>query len=131
MVAVSNVTLSISEGNGNAFVEVGYRVEPTGQDFALKRSFREIVELIGVDKGPGEDGHSEVIRNGKIYDEILTFGVSDSTPPRTRAANLTSADIDEDPSPFPKRDELQARVTLIPIVIAESNVVTRGGLVVG
>jgi hypothetical protein len=126
MVAISDVSLFIAERDGKAFAEVSYRVLPTGQDFALKRSFREIVELIGVDEGVGEDGHSEVIRNGRIYDELLAFGTSDSTPGRTRAVNLASADLDEDPGPVPRRDEIRARVTLIPIVTAESNVVTRG-----
>ena len=118
----NNVLLHIAESQGNAFVEVSFAVDGSAEDLERQQSYRAVVELIGVDEGLGEDGRSEVIPNGLISDDLVTFGV-----PRTVAKNISSGILDEDPGPFPRRDEIRARITLIPTTL--SNVVHRGAFV--
>jgi hypothetical protein len=117
----NNVLLHIVEAQGNARVEVSFAADPSREDIERHQSYRAVVELIGVDVGAGEDGQSEVIPNGLIADVPVTF-VS-----QTVSKNIPSSILDEDPGPFIRRDEIQARVTLIPATF--SNVVTRGAVV--
>src|SRR4029453_10048668 len=119
----NNVTLRIAESQGNAFVEVSFAVDASAEDIQHQQAYRAVVELIGVDEGPGEDGRSEATPNGQKADQLGAFGVG-----QTVARNMPSALLDEDPGPFPRRDELRARVTLIPTTL--SNVVTRGAFIV-
>ncbi|HMI40333.1 MAG TPA: hypothetical protein VK485_03760 [Sphingomicrobium sp.] len=118
----NNVLLHIVEGQGNARVEVSYTVDASAEDLEHQQSYRAVVELIGVDEGPGEDGRSEVIPNGQIVDEPVTFSL-----PRTVVKDISAGILDEDPGPFPRRDEIRARITLLPTTL--SNIVHRGAFV--
>lgn len=119
----NNVLLHIVESQGNASVEVSYAVDAGPEDIQHHQSYRAVVELIGVDEGPGEDGRNEVIPNGLIADLPVTFGAS-----QTVVKKISAAILDEDPGPIIRRDEIRARVTLFPETF--SNVVHRGALVV-
>ncbi|UUZ57654.1 hypothetical protein [Nocardioides sp. B-3] len=63
MATVGPVTLSILPAPPDqVVVQVSYEIIGGGDDIASGQPYREVVELIGVDKGqPGEDGVDDVI----------------------------------------------------------------------
>lgn len=132
MASIGTVLLSIT-GQNPANVQVSFLVSATGSDGELRQSYRELVELIGIDRGAGEDGVDDVI--DVISDSIVTFSTSQVAFQQIREKNLPAAVLDEDPGPIIRRDELRARVTLIPAParprVRHSNVVLRGAPVVG
>ena len=134
MASISNVRLEILERLGTAKVRVSYRLFATHHDGPHEQAYREVVQLIGVDTGAGEDGVSEPIPGGKIWDGIVVFTTSQVSFEQTREFELPSSALNEDPGPPIREDEIQARVTLIPLPPAspsrDSNLVRRGAPVV-
>jgi len=138
MAAISDVSLSITDsGPGTALVEVEFTVSATHHDAEHEQSYREVVQLMGVDSPPviGEDGIDDPLAGGLISDGIVTFSPSEQAFTYTRARNVPDQVLDEDPGPFIRSDEIRARVTLTPLppaeVQGESNVVERGALEIG
>jgi len=131
MASIGNVRLEIFESQGSALVRVSYKLNATLLDTQSEQSYRELVQLIGVDEGPGEDGQSDVIAGGTIWDGPIKFTSGQVSFQQIHEKTLPLSVLDEDPSPFPKRDELRARVTLTPLPpvppVRDSNLVTRGG----
>jgi hypothetical protein len=134
MASISNVRLQIFERSGSALVQVSYTITATHHDGEHEQKYRELVQLIGVDTGPGEDGRSELIPGGTVSDGTVVFTTSQVAFVRIRELTLPSSALDEDPGPVIREDEIQARVTLIPLppelVSRGSNVVRRGGPVI-
>ena len=134
MASISNVRLQIFESSGSALVQVSYTITATHHDSLHEQAYRELVQLVGVDSGPGEDGRSELIPGGTVSDGVVVFTTSQVALVRVRELTLPSSALDEDPGPFIREDEIQARVTLIPLPLGspsrDSNVVRRGGPVI-
>ncbi len=130
MATIGPVDLSIfNQPSGVVGVQLSYEIAASGDDLETGQTYRELIELIGVDAGePGEDGVNEVI--DMIGDGIVTF---DSTQPRIQRSpekfyRPPAAELDEDSHPFfPRDDEIRARVTLMPT--RESNVIRRQEIV--
>lgn len=130
MASISNVRLSIFDvpgSSGLAGIQVGFTVTETNDDAVSERSYREVVELVGVDEGPGEDGQSDVIVGVQLEEGLVTFTTSQTSFVRGREKQVSSALLEED-GMF-RRAEIRARVTLIPVpprtVTRESNTVLR------
>ena len=133
MASISNVLLRIFEGvpaPGQALVQVSYTVTATLHDAPHQQSYRELVQLVGDDEGAGEDGHSELIANGTIFDGTVVFTTSTVAFSQSHERTVPIAILDEDPGPFIRPDEIRARVTLTPLAPAsptrDSNLVRRG-----
>lgn len=125
MATISDIKLSILDHSGSATAQLSYTI--SASNFDAEQSYVERVELIGVDEGPHEDGHSEVL--AAIPDGVVTFDSSLGSVSRGPEIHLSSsAVLDEDPGFF-RADEIKARVTLTPLprtVSRDSNVVVRG-----
>lgn len=134
MASISNVRLEILEQQTSALVRVSFTVQATQQDGPNEQQYRELVQLVGVDEGAGEDGTNELITNGIISDGIISFSNSQVAIVQIRERNVPLSVLDEDPGIIPRRDELRARVSLIPLpprtAVRESNLVTRGGPII-
>jgi hypothetical protein len=142
MATIETVTLTLTENQDTdtARFVVRYRLRGSLQDVQQQRVYRELIELIGVDEGAGEDGHNELIPGGAVF--VGTGGFSNTNsvnrPPRILVVPRSAINEDVRPAPIsaiPLRDEIRARLTLIPLgvppVSLNSNKVTRGDLVVG
>src|SRR5689334_10130480 len=130
MASIQGVKLELVENQGNAAALVTYTMFGNADDVNDRRTFREIVELMGIDEGAGEDGQNNRIANGLVFNGSVMF-VDGNPIERRLLIPLTSAALDEDPSPVggaPNEDEIKAQVSLNggPI-IASSNLVKRGG----
>ena len=127
MALISTAHLEIVGNSIPPVLKVTYTVRATNDDATARRSYQEIVELIGVDIGPGEDGRSEPIEGGKMLDDVITFSTSQETFLREPQKEVPGALLMED-GPF-LRGEIRARVSLIPIppqpVIRSSNLLLR------
>ena len=134
MASISNVSLQIFENAGTAVVRVSYRLTATHHDGPHEQAYRELVQLVGIDIGPGEDGQSELIPGGTVWDGVVVFSTSQVSFEQTRERTLPSSILDEDPGPIIREDEIRARLTLIPLppqsLSRESNLVRRGGAVI-
>ena len=105
----------------------------SNEDAASGRQYREVVQLIGVDKGmPGEDGVDDVI--AQISDgQVGHFDGIHYTYRHSCQHKFPATQLDEDQNPlFIRIDEIQVRVTLSSE--SDSNIVrqqddTRGDLV--
>lgn len=135
MALISDVLLRVFEGApapGQATVQVSYTITASLHDGPHEQAYRELVELVGVDKGPGEDGPSEVIFT--VSDGTVVFTNSEVAFTRIPERTFPIGILDEDRGPSIRTDEILARVTLTPIPQAspreESNVVRRGQPVV-
>jgi len=133
MASISNVVLRIFEGvpvAGQALVQVSYTLTATLHDAPHQQAYRELVQLVGDDQGRGEDGQSELIAGGTIFDGNVTFTTSSVAFTQSHERTIPVAILDEDPGPFIRTDEIRARVTLIPLAPAnparDSNLVRRG-----
>lgn len=133
MASISNVLLRIFEGvpiAGQALVQVSYTLTATLHDAPHQQAYRELVQLVGDDQGPGEDGHSELIANGTIFDGTVVFTTSTVAFTQSHERTVPIAILDEDPGPFIRPDEIRARVTLTPLApgspTRDSNLVRRG-----
>jgi hypothetical protein len=142
MVSISNVNLEIFEGpptqpQGFALVRASYTLTATQHDAEHGQVYRELVQLIGDDRGEG--GTAEPIPNGIISDGIVAFSTSTVQITRIPEKVLPAAVLDEDqpppPASFPLEDEIRVMVTLTPLppnpVTMESNLIRRGGPIVG
>ena len=129
MAQISDVNLEyFREGGTTPNVRVSYTVSATHLDGEQERSYQELVELIGVDEGPHEDGQNEVVAtlsNGVVQfdtSHVAFQRIVQPSPP------VGEAVIDEDSGIF-RTDELRARVTLTPLppapVSRDSNLVMR------
>jgi hypothetical protein len=137
MPSIENLRLELEERQGAAAALVTYNLRGTPQDVLQQTRYFELVQLIGDDKGPGEDGVDEVIFNDAIFGDSIVFTSTASVARPARLIALPSSALDEDPGngpfQFPRVDEIRARVTVSRVqvpVIAESNLVERGGFVV-
>ena len=133
MAAISDVLLQIFEGvpePGSASVQVSYKIEATLHDVQHEQAYRELVELVGVDVGPGEDGQSEVIF--KVSEGTVVFTNTQVRITRIPEKTFPIAILDEDRGPIIRTDEILARVTLTPLPQAspsrDSNVVHAANL---
>lgn len=128
MASTGPVTLTISENaSGRAHVVVSYLIEPTGHDLEKGQRYRELVQLIGVDTPArrGEDGTDDIIPGKPVWDGVITFPTTlGGSITQIHEFDLPSSDLDEDPGPIPRTDEILARVTLTPF--RDSNIVRRG-----
>jgi hypothetical protein len=84
MASISKVLLQIFERAGSAQVQVSYTLTATHHDGPHEQAYRELVQLIGVDIGPGEDGVSEVLPGGTIWDGVVVFTTSQVAFVRSR-----------------------------------------------
>ena len=134
MASISSVDLRIVESSGSALIQVSYTITATHHDSLHEQAYRELVQLVGDDSGPGEDGHSELIPGGTIWDGVVVFTTSEVSFVQIHESRLPSSILDEDPGPIIREDEIRARVTLIPLPPASpsrnSNLVRRGGPVI-
>ncbi|MEA3012732.1 MAG: hypothetical protein QOD42_1277 [Sphingomonadales bacterium] len=138
MATIESVHLELKEQLGAAAALVTYTMRGSLQDVQQQTRYAELVQLVGDDVGPGEDGQNELIPNGELsFAESLAFA-SSAPVTRVRLLALPSKSVDEDPSgPFhtpQEEDEIRARVTLTRIlstVVAQSNLVRRGGVIPG
>ena len=137
MASISNVTLEIFEGSpvstpDSALIRVSYVITATHHDALHEQAYRELVQLIGDDRGEG--GTAEPIPGGTIWDGVVVFTTSQVAFTNIREKTLPRSILDEDPGPVIKEDEIRALVTLIPIpptlVSRESNLIRRGGPVI-
>lgn len=133
MASISNVKLWIFEGTpvpGEALIQVSYNLNATQHDAPHEQAYRELVQLVGDDTGLGEDGQSELIPGGTIWDGTVVFSNSSVGFTQIHEKTLPSAILNEDPGPVIRTDEIRARVTLTPLPqaspSAESNLVRRG-----
>lgn len=131
MASISRVRLQIVERSGSALVQVSYTVTATQHDALHEQAYRELVQLVGVDIGPREDGNSELIPGVTVWDGIVVFTTSQVAFTQSREITLPSSVLDEDPGPIIREDEILARVTLTPLPLAspsrDSNLIRRGG----
>ncbi len=126
MATVGPVTLSIfDQPPDQVVVQAAYDVKGSGDDISSGQPYREVVELIGVDKGqPGEDGVDDVLDT--ISDGTVVFDGTHVSFLRSQQKQYPAAALDEDPHPFfPRTDEIRVRVTLMPVAVGESNIVRR------
>ena len=133
MASISNVTLRIFENvpvAGQALVQVGYTLTATLHDAPHQQSYRELVQLVGDDEGPGEDGTSETLAGGTIFDGTVTFTTSTVAFTQSHERTVPVSILDEDGGIIIRGDEIRARVTLIPLPPVNptrlSNLVRRG-----
>ena len=131
MAHITEVALEVFGQLNPPQVRVSYRIEATGPDAVNEQRYRELVELIGVDEGPHEDGQNEVVAT--LSDGIVKFDTSHVAFVRSPQVEVTQEALNEDPGIFFRRHELRARVSLTPLppepVIRDSNLVVRGELV--
>lgn len=130
MAAIMNLQLGINKTQGDARLTVTYFIRGSQLDVLSEQTYREVVELIGVDKG--EDSTDEPIPDTRR--SFAFVATSTSEIPRTQIYDLPASALDEDRDvDHPREDEIAARVTLIPIppgtITRNSNIVRRGGLV--
>jgi hypothetical protein len=130
MASIGPVQLAIlGDRSAPVFVEASYAISPTNDDVDHAQAYREVVQLVGVDAAPREDGVDDPIPEGVIFDETLILTTRDPLA-RTHAKNLPPEVLDEDG--FLRDAEIMARVTLTPLPASrDSNVVTRAGAVIG
>jgi len=138
MATINNVLLSIDHdpASPKAKAKVSYTLRGSLPDVQHPHRYRESVQLIGVDEGPGEDGVNDIIVGGLVFSGTVGFANTNAIN-RSRVLELPDANINEDtglasPFPLPKRDEIRAVVTLTQIagapVSAKSNDVKFGGI---
>ena len=108
MAQISDILLQVFPQNRLA--QVSYTVSATNLDAQQSQTYGEVVELLGIDELPHEDGQNDVIatQNWKT-----TFDTSHVSFVNTREFNLPDGALDEDPGIF-RPDEIRARVTLTP-----------------
>ncbi len=119
MPTIQNVRLEIVENQGAAAALVTYRLAFTSQDLGQSPNYIETVELIGVDKIPGEDGQDDPIPGSRSETPVT---VTVGTTERRRLIALQGTSIDEDKGAAgpigaiqATPDEIRARVTLTPL----------------
>lgn len=116
MASITNVRLEVARDGSVVEIRVTYSLKGSWVDAIVRRSYREIVELIGDDERPGEDGRNDLIPRGLVHSGQVRFE-DIAAIPRTRSLSLRSDDLDEDSSADPRTallsgDEIRARVTL-------------------
>lgn len=133
MASISYVNLRIIDGMpvpGEALIQVKYTLTASHHDAPCGQAYREVVELVGDDSSLGEDGQSDVIPGGTLFDGTVVFSNFSLAFTQIREKTLPSAILDADPGPIIRTDVIRARVTLTPIPQAspsrESNLVRRG-----
>lgn len=132
MAFIEHVELELVENAGNGAVRVTYTLHGSEEDVREGRVYKEVVKLIGVDEGPGEDGQNNALTGGLIFNGTIVFG--NGMPVfQSRLFGLSSSVFDEDSSTSqapntPVEDEIRAQVSLdAGPIIANSNLVKRGG----
>lgn len=140
MASIENVRLQLFENDGHAAALVTYQLRGNAQDVQQQRRYSEVIELIGVDTLPGEDGQNDPIPGATLVADTIVFTNTAALARPSRVLPLPSSALDEDRAGGPfggaiiMEDEIRARVTLKPVpgpsVFAESNLVKRGGDIV-
>lgn len=125
MASIGPVHLVISSTNTDeVVVDASWDFTLSNEDAASGRQYREVVQLIGVDKGmPGEDGVDDVI--AQISDgQVGHFDGIHYTYRHSCQHKFPATQLDEDQNPlFIRIDEIQVRVTLSSE--SDSNIVRR------
>jgi hypothetical protein len=139
MASISSITLApIDVVVANATVDVDVTVSFTSYDVNSNQPYRMVCRLVGDDTPEGNP--DDVIRNGSLTPVInlpplppIDLGQiiqADGLTSKsfTFTKTLAKSDLDEDVAPEPNPDEIQAEVTLTPIlpqtVTRQSNVRT-------
>jgi hypothetical protein len=123
MATVGPVSLSIfNQPDGQVHVQMSWEIAGSGDDVAEHATYRELVELIGVDKELGEDKADEVIYT--VSDGLVTFDGTHARYSQGTDQWIDAGILNEDTHPFlPRNDEIRARVQLM--AASQSNIVTR------
>jgi hypothetical protein len=139
MASITSITLApINVVVANATVDVDVTVSFTSYDVNSNQAYRMVCRLVGDDAPEGNP--DDVIRNGSLTPAINIPGLppidlgqiiqADGLTSKsfTFTKTLAKSDLDEDVAPEPNPDEIQAEVTLTPIlpqtVTRQSNVQT-------
>ena len=139
MASISSITLDpISVVVANASVEVNVTVAFSSYDVNSNQQYKMVCKLVGDDTPEGNA--DEPIINGNLTPAINLPGLppidlgqliqADGLTSKTFTftKTLAKADLNEDVAPAPNPDEIQAEVTLMPIlpgtVTRQSNVQT-------
>jgi hypothetical protein len=130
MASIGPITLDpIQVVVANATVKVSYTVAFNAYDVASNQQYRMVCRLMGDDTPEGNA--DEAILNGNLtplfFGQLIqSDGLASKTFTFTKT--LAKANLDEDQPPEPNPDEIQAEVTLTPIlpvaVSRQSNVRT-------
>ena len=127
MAVIDRIDLHIGEHSGTAFIEVTWGATGNQIDIETRQAYREVVELVGLDIGPGQDGVSDPIADGVISDRIRTFTAAVSSFADTKQKRLPVGALDED-GPL-RSSQIAARISLIPLpprtIARLSNVINR------
>jgi len=120
MADISDVKLELFPQNNLA--QISYTVTGSNHDGEQMLAYRELVEIVGVDKRAHEDGKDDTLFSKEYR---TAFDTSHIGFVQSREIDLSGVNLDEDPGIF-RPDEIRARVTLIPEiqVSRESNLVT-------
>ena len=125
MASIGPVHLVISSTNTDeVVVDAAWDFTLSNEDATTGRQYREVVELIGVDKGmPGEDDADDVI--AQISDgQVGHFDGIHYTYRHSCQQKFPASQLDEDQNPlFINTDEIRVRVTLSSE--SDSNIVRR------
>ena len=125
MASIGPVHLVISSTNTDEVVlDASWDFTLSNEDAASGRQYREVVELIGVDRGmPGEDDVDDVI--AQISDgQVGHFDGTHYTYRHSCQQKFQATQLDEDQNPlFIRTDEIRVRVTLSSE--SDSNIVKR------
>jgi hypothetical protein len=128
MAAVQDVSLSIfNQPDSKVLVQLSWKLVGGGDDISQHATYRELVELIGVDKELGEATTPDQAIH-TLADGLVTFDGTHVNYQRGGDFWLDAGILDEDTHPFlPRADEIRARVQLI--AASQSNVVVREEIV--
>ena len=96
MASIENVQLKLFENQGHAAALVTYRLRGSAQDVQQQSRYTEVIELIGVDEGPGEDGHNEFIPGASLVAGTVVFANTAALNRPDRVLPLPSSALDED-----------------------------------
>lgn len=78
-------------------------------DAPHEQAYRELVQRVGDDIGPGEDDHSELIPWGTAWDGVVTFTTSRVAFTQSHEITLLASLLDEDTGRIIGFDEIRAR----------------------
>src|SRR3712207_6012461 len=127
MASIGNVQLTITESDGVAAASVTYTLLGSAEDVQLHQNYTEVVELIGSDPRPLEDGRDDPLPVTKAEGSVVFTNTSSIG--RSKLFAMPASALNEDLGPtFLGRDEIKARVTLTPVptsIRRDSNIVTR------
>jgi hypothetical protein len=113
MAKVQNVKLEVeydAEDENTITVGIEYDITFNDVDVNNQVAYREVCKLIGVDTGVGDIGNGGDDLLLVVLDR--TTGATQQPIHRQLRRNVKRSKLNEDPSPFQPRDELQAEVRM-------------------